>query len=126
MSTSDGEILAYPAGGSIEAVVRRGEVAVVFGNVPEGTVSLSADQGDVRLELPPDSGFTIEGDVRSGSFVTDFSEVTSARSASPAAGPGDSDVLSVRGVVGQGSAEIHFEVQGGRLSLIDRGRWPWG
>jgi len=110
----DGDVLASPEGGSLEAHALRGDVRIVFEGPPRGPVRLSVTDGDLRVELPPDSGAVIHGDVRSGSFASDFGTIVSTREA---------EGLKIEGQVGDPVSEVDFRVAGGDMKLIDRGRW---
>lgn len=104
----DGGILLRPEGGSVEIHALRGDVRVVFASSPPDPVRLTAEGGNLRVQLPDDASIEIRGRVESGTFVSDFSGMTET--------PGDGG-LAVRGRIGASDVRMDFTVIDGTMEL---------
>jgi len=113
--TRDGRLAVRAAGGSLEASVSRGDARIVFEGAPEGLVSVAVEDGDLRLALPADSGFSVSGEIRSGSFDSSLGAITANRA--------EGDLLVVTGRVGDAAGEVRIEAAQADVRLSRTGRW---
>jgi hypothetical protein len=111
LETRDGGVRVSSDGGPLDAYAERGDVRVVFRAAPGGAVDLTVVDGSLRLELPRDAGFELQGRVRSGGFSSDVPGVVS----------GDRDpetgAVSISGQRGGPEARIRIDVSGGDVRL---------
>lgn len=108
----DGGILSRPESGSVEIHALRGDVRVVFASSPRDPVWLTAEEGNLRVQLPEDADLEIRGRVESGKFASGFSGMTET--------PGEGG-LAVTGRIGASGVRMDFAVVDGRMEL-DRSR----
>ena len=100
------------ARGAVSLNSRNGDLTLVFERPPEKEVSISSRYGNVRVELPSTSSFSVDAHAEYGQVDTEFEGLD--RSASNRDG-------SLRGRVGQGGPEIRITTRNGDIHIDRRG-----
>src|SRR4029078_7217669 len=91
-----------------------GEARIELQSPPTKDVSLSMEFGDMRLNLPSNSAFSLEARTSFGNVHSEFGNLSSDQSTS-------NQERSVIGRVGEGGPRIHLETRFGDIRLQKRG-----
>ncbi len=100
------------ARGGVSLNSRNGDLALVFERSPQKEISISSRYGNVRLELPSTSSFTLDAHADYGQVDTEFEGLD--RSTSNRDG-------SIRGRIGQGGPQITITTRNGDIHVDRRG-----
>ncbi len=72
VETSYRSLVLADVEGAISVVNRHGDIELAFSEAPASSLTVSGDYSDVRVQLPSTSEFSLEAQVRSGTFESDF------------------------------------------------------
>jgi DUF4097 and DUF4098 domain-containing protein YvlB len=114
VSNSFGSTTVRDAAGAINVKARYGEARIELQSPPTKDVSLSMEFGDMRLNLPSNSAFSLEARTSFGNVHSEFGNLSSDQSTS-------NQERSVVGRVGEGGPRIHLETRFGDIRLQKRG-----
>lgn len=98
--------------GGVKVTSRNGDLSVSFEKPPEKDVTISAQYGTVRLDLPSSSAFSIEARAQYGEIDSEFDGLNHDNSNSER-------VLT--GAVGHGGPKIRIDLRNGNIHLGKRG-----
>jgi len=95
--------------GALELHAKRGDITVTFSAPPKEPINITDDSGDVTLNLPSQSTFTLAAESRSGDITDDF-----------AANPAHDDDHSPHAIAatqGSGGPAIHLATNYGDIHI---------
>jgi DUF4097 and DUF4098 domain-containing protein YvlB len=97
--------------GEIDLRVQHGRAHVAFTQPPRRNIRINSQYGDVTLEVPRNSAFSIDARTRYGNASSDFKEL-SVRS--------DQERNSISGQLGSAGPEIRIDNRNGSIHLEER------
>jgi DUF4097 and DUF4098 domain-containing protein YvlB len=97
--------------GALEVENRNGRTLITYTEPPRRNIKVTSQYGDVAIELPEDSAFTVDARTRFGDIESDFEEAMERR---------DNDRGWISGQVGSGGPEIRIDNRNGSVTLEKR------
>ena len=94
--------------GDIRVQNTNGDVEVQARKLPLGNISVENRKGDVKIVLPPNSGFRVDGRTNRGDISTDFSELKVS---------GSEPESSISGTVGSGAGQVRISTEHADIAI---------
>ena len=112
VQTTYKDIVVRNPAGAVAIANRHGDVRLLFETPPVNDVSVTGEYVDVRIQLPSDSEFSVDVQIRSGSFDSDFEGIERVSSGRERRAVGE---------VGSGGPRITVQTNRGDVRFVSRG-----